>query len=76
MRFEDRGHDYIFGSDELLAYIDEFNEAFHEYFGEEEFTAEERAEYIHANLDRDRWCDALDEDLYEQILDFYDENLE
>lgn len=82
VRFEDRGHSY-FNSDET--YVDAFNAEFdkwletldYDYSAEENkarFT-EDKADYIHNNLDREKWCNRLDVELFQDFVDFYDENL-
>ena len=81
VRLEDKGHNYVFDD---MTYIDEFNAGFdqwletlnYDYEAEEykeQFIAD-KAEYIHQKLDRDRWCDMLDDEMFEQFLRFYDEN--
>lgn len=37
--------------------------------------SESRAEYIHTHLDRAQWSNRLDEDLFDQFLNFYDLNM-
>lgn len=37
--------------------------------------AQDRAEYIHDHLDREMWSDRLDEELLDQLVDFYDRNM-
>jgi len=82
--FEDRGHnDFFIDSDD--AYLDEFNAEYeawleslgYDYEAEEnaDRLATERAEYISAHLDRARWSSRLDEGLFEQFLDFYNEHM-
>lgn len=35
----------------------------------------EKAEYIKENLDREKWCNKLDTDLFERIVKFFDDNI-
>lgn len=83
--FEDRGHDSIF-IDPTDTYKEEFNEAFYkwrdalgyDYQAEDNknrFNAD-KADYIHQHLDRARWINRLDEALFAQFVDFYDQNME
>lgn len=82
MRFEDRGHNYIFDD---TAYIDEFNAQFDEWLKtlDYDYNAEEnkerfisdKADYIRNNLDRSRWSGMLDEELFAKFLSFYDKNV-
>ena len=37
--------------------------------------SEDKADYIHKNLDREKWCNSLDLELFEDFVDFYDENI-
>lgn len=84
LRFKDKGHSDFF-VDSKNSYKDEFNAEFdkwaasldYDYKAEknkQRFT-KEKAEYIEANLDRERWSHRLDVDLFERFLDFYDKNL-
>lgn len=82
IRFEDRGHSYIYLD---TTYLNEFNAAFdiwletldydvHAAENGERFAAD-KADYIHSHLDRDKWSNMLDQDLFEDFVRFYDENL-
>lgn len=73
--YANKGHSFVFCSDEAIKYIDTFNKGFSEYFANREFTAEAKAEYIRQNLDRSVWCNLLNEQLYQDILSFYDSYL-
>ena len=82
VRFEDRGHNYVYDDD---SYINEFNAEYekwretldYDYKAEEnrERYLADRADYIHTNLDRDRWCNILNAELFEDFVNFYDENV-
>lgn len=82
VRLENAGHNYF----NIGTYRDEFNEAFdkwletldYDYNAEEnrERFVEDKADYIHNNLDRDKWCSTLDNELFQKFVDFYDEQLE
>ena len=37
--------------------------------------SEEKADYIHRNLDREKWSNSLDLELFEDFVEFYDENM-
>jgi hypothetical protein len=73
--YENKGHSYVYCSQESLDYIDEFNAAYAEYFKTHEVTAEAKAEYINQNLDHTIWKNLLDPALYQSILSFYDSYL-
>lgn len=81
IRFDDRGHDGIV-KDPNDTYKDEFNAEFDKWLetldynyqtdeNKERFI-EDKAEYIRDNLDRTKWSNRLDTDLFEQFLVFYD----
>lgn len=82
IRFEDRGHNYVYDD---RTYIDEFNAEFDAWLetlnydcnskdNAERFVAD-KAEYIRRNLDRSRWSAILDEELFGQFVSFYDEHV-
>ena len=35
-----------------------------------------KSDYIKNNLDRDKWCNMLDTDLFKNFVDFYDNHLQ
>ncbi|MBD5508117.1 MAG: alpha/beta fold hydrolase [Lachnospiraceae bacterium] len=82
IRLEDKGHNYVYND---MTYINEFNAEFdkwietldYDYNAKEnqERFSEDKAEYIHNNLDRDKWCDMLNAELFESFVSFYDEHL-
>lgn len=81
LRFDDRGHNGIV-NDPNNTYKDEFNLEFdkwlesldYDYLANEnkERFMKDKAEYINDNLDRMKWSNRLDIDLFEQFLAFYD----
>lgn len=82
VRLEDKGHNYVYHD---TSYVDEFNAEFdkwretldYDYKAEENkdrFSAE-KAEYIHNNLDRNRWGNMLNLELFEKFVRFYDGHL-
>ena len=82
LRLEDRGHNYVYND---TTYIDEFNAGFndwtktldYDYKAEEnrERFAKDKADYIHQNLDRERFCHMLDTEMFDAFLAFYDKNI-
>lgn len=78
----DRGHDRVYYSQAAIDYMDAFNERYSAYFKTwpEGLTAEEKAQrhaaYLEEHLDWYLYSHRLDEDLFRQILAFYDENLD
>lgn len=82
VRLEDKGHNYVYHD---TSYVDEFNAEFdkwretldYDYKAEEnkERFSAEKAEYIHNNLDRNRWGNMLDLELFEKFVSFYDDHL-
>ena len=84
VRFEDKGHNEILNDsqdtciDELNAQIDAWlNTLDYDYEAEDnkERFIKDKTDYISAHLDRTRYCNRLDEDLFEQFVQFYDKNL-
>lgn len=75
VRFENHGHNGIFQADAGKEYLKKFNQDFEKYAAsfDNELTAEGKAEYITAHLDKSRAYE-LDMDLFEKILAFYDES--
>ena len=82
IRLENRGHNYVYND---TTYLDEFNAGYkkwvealdYDYKSEEnkERYSAERADYIHKNLDRTKWCDMLDNELFEKFVGFYDDHI-
>lgn len=81
IRFKDKGHNYL----KYKTYTDEFNAKFDEWLetldydynaseNKERFS-EDKANYIYQNLDREKWFNSLDLELFEDFVDFYDEHI-
>lgn len=77
---ENRGHNYFNDG----TYRNEFEAEFDDWLktldydydsaeNKERF-AEDKADYICQNLDREKWCDSLDLELFEDFVGFYDEH--
>ena len=83
LRFQDKGHSYFF-DDKNNTYRQEFNSTFKKWADtlDYDYKAEEnkqrfmkdKAQYIEEHLDRKRWSNRLDINLFEQFVAFYDEN--
>ncbi len=81
VRLEHAGHNCL----NLKTYNNEFNKGFdqwletldYDYHADEnkERFIEDKADYMHRNLDRDKWCNSLDHELFQRFVDFYDEQL-
>ncbi len=81
LSFENEGHNY-FNDD---TYREEFNAEFdkwletldYDYTTKEnkERFSEDKAEYIYRNLDRGKWCNSLDLELFGEFVDFYEEHI-
>lgn len=73
VKYDDRGHDYVFYSADAREFRDEFNLKFDEYLNslDEEFTAEIKESYFNENLDKKLLFD-LDLELMNNIVKFYD----
>lgn len=84
LRFKDKGHSDFF-ADGDNTYKEEFNDAFkkwtssldYDYKAEKnkERFMKDKANYIELHLDRERWSNRLDVDLFKQFVDFYDDSL-
>ena len=79
--FEDAGHNYFNGD----AYRDAFNAEFDKWLetldydydaaeNKERFS-EDKADHIYRNLDREKWCNSLDLELFQDFVDFYDQSM-
>ena len=81
VHYTDRGHSNVYRSQEYKDYIDSFNETYAQWrkTWPDDLTSEEkvqyRAAYLEENLDRTIYCNRLDEELFREILAFYDANL-
>ena len=83
IHFDDRGHSYVYHD---VTYINDFNAEFdkwletldYDYNAEEnkEHFIADKADYINKNLDREKWSNMLDSELFKQFLNFYDKNIE
>lgn len=79
IRLEDKGHNYVYDDD---TYVKEFNTEFDKWIEtlDYDYTAaenkerfsEDKASYIRNNLDRGKWCNMLNSELFEEFTDFYD----
>ena len=38
--------------------------------------SDDKANYIYHNLDREKWCNSLDMELFEDFVEFYDEHID
>jgi len=78
IRFEDRGHNYVFCSENSAVYKEEYNAAAAEWLesigGSENLTEEMRAEYYEENFDKHRGYE-LDSELMAQMLELYNSSI-
>ena len=82
VHFEDKGHNAIYYSEEGIKYVEDFNATFAkwgeglDYDYKDSANAErfavDKAAYIRQNLDRESWCNLIDEELFEKMVAFYD----
>ncbi len=83
IRLEHNGHNYVYDE---TTYIDEFNAEFDDWLKTldydykaaeyaDRFTAD-KMKYIHDHLDREKWSNMLDEELFDRFLCFYNEHLD
>ncbi len=79
---EKNGHNYVYNDQEYVKKLDEDLDKWlktidYDYLipeNREQFE-KDRADYTTCILDRERWCNNLDSDLFETFLQFYDENM-
>ena len=79
---EKNGHNYVFDD---MTYIKAFNEGFDRWLETLEYDpktkenrdrfAEDKADYIHGNLDREKWSHKPDPELFGRFVSFFDANL-
>lgn len=84
IRFEDRGHNEVF-NDPNNTYKDDFDAKFDSWLEtlDYDYKAEEnrkrflddKANYITENLDHEKWSHRLDEGLFAQFLEFYEQSI-
>lgn len=84
IRFEDRGHNEVF-NDPNNTYKDDFDAQFdswtktldYDYKAEENRKRflDDKANYITENLDHEKWSHRLDEGLFAQFLEFYEQSI-
>ncbi len=81
VRLENAGHNCLW----TKTYSNEFNKGFDQWLetldydpnaaeNKERFI-KDKADYMHENLDRDKWCNSLDNELFQRFVDFYDEQI-
>lgn len=81
VHYTDKGHNSVYYSQEAIEYINGFNEGYAQWreTWPEDLTYDEQiqwhADYLNENLDRSIWSYPIDEELFAQILDFYDSSL-
>lgn len=81
-RYKDKGHNDIFNDstygDELNAAIKEWRETLdYDTYADEnkERFQKDKADYIHAHLDRSKWSNRLDQTMFAEFLAFYNDHL-
>ena len=75
IRYENKGHNNIIYSESYINYLNDFNDEFHRHFGGTAPSYEERVAYIREHLDRKIYCNGLDIELFDKILNFYNSYL-
>lgn len=77
VKYENRGHNYVYYSDVFRKYQDEINSKFEEYIKtlDGDLTPEIKAAYLKENLDKKLLYD-LDDGLMNTIVKFYDDSIE
>ena len=85
VRLESKGHNHVFASSTYTDYLNDLNAGFKDWVStfDYDYRAEEnmerykadRADYLKKNLDRTIFCNALDTDMFNSFVDFYDQAL-
>ena len=85
VHFEDKGHNEIYYSAEGRAYMVQINEEFAEWrnrltydymdVSNEERFIKDKAAWLEEHLERARWCNLIDTELFAKMVAFYDESL-
>ena len=84
VRYEDKGHNSIFNAspdvykDEIDTELQNWADALdYDYKADEnkDRFRKDKADYIHEHLDRKRWCDRLDKEMFDSFVKFYDEHI-
>lgn len=75
--YTDRGHSEIYYSREAVKYTADFNNTYQKWADSlpNKVTDEEHADYVNKNLDREIWRNVIDTELFERIVEFYDNNI-
>ena len=73
IEYADRGHNYVYYSEEAKSYREKLNEDYTAYVEANggEYSAELKAAFMEKNLDKDR-CYEFDKELMGRILEFCD----
>ena len=82
IRLEDKGHNYVYDD---MTYVNEFNAEFDKWLETLDYDCDDaenrerfaidKSDYIDNHLDRDKWCNMLNSELFESFVSFYDEHL-
>lgn len=77
VKYEDRGHNYVYYSDYARQYTDTFNSKYDEYVNslDKEVSPEMKQEYYNKSLDKQLMFE-LDKELMQKIVTFYDSYIE
>ena len=75
VRYENKGHTKILYSDEYIDYVTEVDEQFREYFGGRNPSLDERIDYFNEHIDREKFCNRLDCELFNEIALFYKKHI-
>ena len=74
VRYENKGHTDILYSNERISYLEDFYDDAIEFLGANA-TDKELTNYVKDNLNREIYCNGLENELFTQIVDFYDSYL-
>ena len=69
--YENRGHNTVYFDESSTKYTKHLQEKW-DAFNKEKHSEQEKIEFLKKNIDRTIWNDRLDEDLFSQIIEFYE----
>lgn len=69
IKYKDKGHGTIYNTLEGKKYIESIRSKYKEYCKKENITEEDKRCYVRDNIDRNYWCNCLDEELMNQVVE-------
>lgn len=70
IRYKDKGHGTVYNSKEGRQYLDSFRSKYKEFCKDTTKTEDDKRTFIQANMDRKFYCNCLDEELMNKVIEF------